>query len=54
VVDIDSPRGVEIAKINAIEQTPAVLLLDCTDKLIEQEGKNAPVASVTDVAGDQS
>ena len=52
VVDIDSPRGADIAKRNNIEQTPAVLLLDCTDMIIEQEGKSpsaeedAPVPSV--------
>lgn len=52
VVDIHSPRGTEIAKRNEIEQTPAVLLLDCTDTIIEQEGastteeEGAPVASV--------
>jgi hypothetical protein len=37
VVDFSSPRGSEIAKRNNIEAVPALLLLDCTDKLIEEK-----------------
>jgi hypothetical protein len=51
-VYIDSPRGVEIAQINAIEQTPAVLLLNCADKLIDQEGVNTAEEEDTLVAND--
>lgn len=42
VVDFSSPRGAEIAKRNDIEATPALLLLDCTDTIIEQAGENTP------------
>ena len=46
VVDFESPRGAEIAKRNNIEEVPALLLLDCTDTVIEQEGESTPVESV--------
>ncbi len=35
VVDIFSPEGQEIARINEIDFTPAVLFLDCHNKAIE-------------------
>lgn len=46
VVDIYSPRGAAIAKNNGIDATPALLLLDCNDTIIEQEGESTPAASV--------
>lgn len=46
VVDIYSQRGADIAKRNDIDATPALLLLDCTDTIIEQKGDGTPVASV--------
>ena len=46
VVDFSSPRGAEIAKKNGIEGVPVLLLLDCTDTIIEQEGEPASVPSV--------
>ena len=36
-VNIDSPRGMAIAKKNGIEFIPSVLLLDCQDTLIEPD-----------------
>ena len=36
-IDIDSPRGMAIAKKNDIYAIPSVLLLDCQDTLIELE-----------------
>ena len=46
VVDFSSPRGADIAKRNNIEAVPALLLLDCTDMIIEQKEASAPVANV--------
>ena len=46
VVDIYSERGADIAKRNDIEATPALLLLDCTDTIIEQDEASPPVQSV--------
>ena len=46
VVDFSSPRGAEIAKKNGIEGVPVLLLLDCTDTIIEQEEESAPAPSV--------
>ena len=40
VVDFASPRGADIAKRNNIEEVPALLLLDCTDKLIEEKSSS--------------
>lgn len=37
VVDVHSPEGARIAKTNAIEFTPSILLLDCQNRLIEPE-----------------
>ena len=39
VVEIDSPRGADIAARNGIEMSPTVLLLDCMDTVIEQDGE---------------
>ena len=50
VVDIESPRGVDIAKKNDIEMTPTVLLLDCTGMIIEQDGKISPKEEGTPIA----
>jgi hypothetical protein len=50
VVDIDSPRGAEIATRNDIQLTPTVLLLDCTDTIIEQDGKVSPKEEGTPIA----
>ena len=46
VVDIYSERGADIAKRNDIEATPALLLLDCTDTIIEQDEASPPVQGV--------
>ena len=37
VVDINSPRGADIAEKNGIEWTPAVLIVDCENKVIGEE-----------------
>lgn len=36
-VDIHSQRGQEIMQKNDIQATPALLLLDCTDTVIDAE-----------------
>ena len=50
VVDIYSERGADIAKRNDIEATPALLLLDCNDTIIEDrstpEEEGLPIPSV--------
>ena len=42
VVDIHSPRGLEIAKKNNVLGTPAILVLDCTNFAIGEERTTLP------------
>ena len=46
VVDINSPRGANIAKRNNIEDVPLLLLLDCTDTVIEQKEVDSSTSGV--------